>query len=112
MASVVVRLWPFCIILRESFYGTSRARVLAGANGDACHRGESGRDVVAHARERIAAALILVAFNAWAAFLLARDPNRQNERGPPTGAGNSLTRLRLLAKMFAPRYRLSGYLGA
>jgi len=40
-------------------------------------RADQGRDVVAHAREGIAAALpslILVAFNARAAFLLARDP--------------------------------------
>src|SRR5215813_8269243 len=32
MASIVVRLWPFCIILREPFYGTSRAHALGGAN--------------------------------------------------------------------------------
>jgi len=35
---------------------------------------------------------------------------RESPRG--ASAGNSLTPLRLLAKMFAPRYRLSGYLGA
>jgi hypothetical protein len=42
-----------------------------------CARADQGRDVVAYAREGIAAALpslILVAFNARAAFLLARDP--------------------------------------
>jgi hypothetical protein len=32
MASIVVRLCPCRIISRESFYGTSRARVLGGAN--------------------------------------------------------------------------------
>ena len=60
-------------------HGDEREMTSAPQRDDrgACARADEGCDVVAHAREGIAAALpslILVAFNARAAFLLARDP--------------------------------------
>jgi hypothetical protein len=67
-------------------------------HGRSFARADQGRDVVAHAREGIAAALPSLV------FVVAGD-----EVGADVadGAGNSLTRLRLLAKNVCPKVRLS-----